>query len=72
MGFGRGRGCAGGRGFSAAGRPAWARFGAWGAAWANPDPETERQALRNQADTLEAELNRIRERLAEMETKTTA
>jgi len=82
-GFGRGRGFGGGgRGwrnrFFAAGLPGWARFGAWGAHYATPaastrpDPEMERLALRNQADALEAELNLIRKRLAEMETGSTA
>lgn len=82
MGFGRGRGFGGGRGwrngFYATGQPGWARFGAYGApygqptAWANPDPELERQALRNQAEAMEMELSQIRKRLAEMETGPTS
>ena len=77
-GFGVGRGFGGGgRGwrnrFYATGRPGWTRFGRYAALYANPmpypnaDPETEKQALRNQADILESELNLIRKRLDEME-----
>jgi hypothetical protein len=32
-----------------------------------PDPEMEKQALKAQADTLETELERIRQRLGDME-----
>ncbi len=81
-GFGFGRGFGGGRGwrnrFYATGRPGWMRFGGYAAPHTNPmpypnaDPETGKQALRNQADILESELNQIRKRLAEMETGTAA
>jgi hypothetical protein len=78
MGFGRGRGFGGGgRGrrnrFFATGQPGWMRFGAHGAPFGDPlsrqgpDPEMERQALRNQVGALESELDAIRKRLARME-----
>ncbi|HOI74823.1 MAG TPA: DUF5320 domain-containing protein [Syntrophales bacterium] len=83
MGSGRGRGFGGGgRGwrnrFFATGLPGWMRFGGYGAPsgypmfGSAPDPEMERQALRNQADAMESELNLIRRRLAEMESGTAA
>jgi hypothetical protein len=68
MGFGRGRG-GGGRGwrhmFHATGLPGWMRF----AGYAAPDPEIEKQALKHQADALQAELDLIKKRLGEIETK---
>lgn len=78
MGFGRGRWFAGGGGrgwrhcFYATGLPGWARFGAYGyGAYPmpamRPDPEMEKQALKAQADALEAELEMIRKRLGAME-----
>ncbi len=78
----RGRGFGGGgRGwrhwYYATGLPGWMRFGGgypwavpWGhpgPAYAGPDPETEKQALKNQADALQAELDFIRMRLADLE-----
>jgi len=70
MGFGRGRG-AWGRGwrnmFFATGQPGWMRFGATAAAAAASDPEMEKQALKNQADYLQSELDSIRKRLDEVE-----
>lgn len=75
LGMGR-RG--GGRGFRrmfyAAGQPGWMRFG-WNAGmpyappagW-KPDPETEKQALQNQAQALQTELEDIKKRLSEIET----
>ncbi|MBN1518314.1 DUF5320 domain-containing protein [Candidatus Sumerlaeota bacterium] len=81
MGFGRGRGFAGGGGggrgwrnmFRATGMPGWMRFGGgYAAPMATPsmDPEMEKQALKNQADALQSELELIQKRLAEMETGT--
>ena len=77
MGFGRGRGAwsrrfgGGGRGwrnmFYATGQPGWMRFGANAAQVANADPEVEKQALKNQADYLQNELDAIRKRLEEVE-----
>ena len=82
MGFGRGRG-ARGRGFGGGGRgwrhmfyatgvPGWARFGGYSAPNPQIDPETEKQALKNQADALQSELDFIRKRLSEIETGTAA
>jgi hypothetical protein len=77
MGFGMGRGFrgpgfgGGGRGwrhwFYATGLPGWMRFGAYGAPYQSPDPETEKQALKSQADALQAELELIKKRLSELE-----
>ena len=74
---GRGFG-GGGRGlrhwFYATGQPGWMRFGgypayhAFPAAYWKPDPELEKQALRNEADTLKSELEAIQKRLSEIET----
>jgi hypothetical protein len=36
-----------------------------------PDPEIEKQALRGQADALQAELDFVKKRLSKIETKTT-
>jgi hypothetical protein len=77
-GFGRGRGFFGGGGrgwrnrFYATGLPGWARYGGYGYAGfpppaVKPDPEMEKQALKAQADALEAELEMLRQRLAAVE-----
>ncbi len=77
MGYGRGRGFlgrgfGGGRGwrhwFWATGLPGWMRFGAYAAPYLQPDPEMEKQALKNEAAALESEINSIKKRLAEIET----
>ncbi len=74
MGFGRGWG----NRFFATGLTGWMQFGGYGAPYgypmsgSAPDPGMERQALRNQADVMESELNLIRKRLAEMESGTAA
>ncbi|MBU4405296.1 MAG: DUF5320 domain-containing protein [Acidobacteria bacterium] len=80
MGFGRSRGSwsrgfgGGGRGwrnmFYASGQPGWMRFGATAAPVADPDPQMEKQALKNQADYLQSELDSIRKRLEEVEKET--
>ncbi len=66
-GYGRG----GGRGhrhwFCATGTPGWMRFGGYAPPYRTPDPETEKQALRGQADAMQAELEAIKKRLAELE-----
>ncbi|HNY87925.1 MAG TPA: DUF5320 domain-containing protein [Candidatus Hydrogenedentes bacterium] len=65
MGFGRGAGCGGGRGrgrrnmFLATGLPGWQRFGAAPAV----APETETQLLREQANALTTELEKVLRRL---------
>jgi len=74
--WGRGFGF-GGRGwrnqFYATGLPAWARFGAYGAPslygepYQKPDPKMEKQALKDQAVTLQSELDIIKKRLDELE-----
>ena len=83
MGFGRGRGFGGrgfwggGRGrrnwFYATGLPGWIRFGAYGPfgpygmPYQPPDPETEKQALKNQAEALQEELELIKKRISDLE-----
>jgi hypothetical protein len=72
MGFGRGRGIGGcGRRnmFYATGLPGWQRFGEYAAAFQKPDPEMEKQALNNEAAALQTELNAVKKRLDEIETK---
>ena len=75
MSFGRGRGawswrCGGGRGwrnmFYATGQPGWMRFGA-----TPVDAEMEKQALKNQAEAMQGEMDAIRKRLEEMEKENT-
>ena len=78
MGFGRrhGGGFGGGRGrrnrFDATGLPGRMRFDEDVAPYQRPDPEMEMQALKNQADALQSELDLIRKRLSEFESGTTA
>ncbi|NLB69597.1 MAG: DUF5320 domain-containing protein [Lentisphaerae bacterium] len=64
-GFGRGMGGGFGRRnrnmFNAAGRPAWAQFGA------APAPADEKEFLKNQAEYLESEIAEIRKRLEELD-----
>jgi hypothetical protein len=75
LGFGRGRGfrgrCFGGYGlrhwFYATGLPGWMRFGGYAAPYQKPDPELEKQALKNQAEALQSELDLIKKRLDELE-----
>jgi hypothetical protein len=63
---GRGGGCGWRHWFHATGLPGWMRF----AGYAAPDPEMEKQALKNQADALQSELDLIKKRLGEIETQT--
>jgi hypothetical protein len=44
----------------------WARFGG-PAAYAAPEPETEKRFLRGQADDLQRELESVKERLRQLE-----
>jgi hypothetical protein len=77
IGFGRGRGFGGpgfgggGRGwrhwFHATGLPGWTRFGGLASPYQKPHPELEKQALKNQAEALESELDFIKKRLGEIE-----
>jgi len=78
MGFGRGYGFGGGRRcrqmFYATGPVGWMRFGGYAAPYGHPapyqkpDPALEKQVLKNQAETLQSELDFIKKRLAEVET----
>jgi hypothetical protein len=74
-GYGRGAGwgVGGGRGwrhwYYATGLPGWVRFGGmpmWGVppAYAGPTPQQEMDMLKQQAQTLKAELDAINERIA--------
>jgi hypothetical protein len=72
MGFGRGRGFGGGgRGwrhwFYATGLPGWMRSGWCGLPYQQPEPEAEKQMLKNQAEALQSELELIKRRLDELE-----
>lgn len=76
-GFGFGRG--GGRGFGgggwgrrnrfyATGVPGWMRFGGYAAPYyPAPDADTEKQALKSEADAIRSELEAVEKRLAELE-----
>ena len=74
MGFGGGRGLGGGRARQRRcfGRAGWSRFGGYETAYAvpgpyrHPDPHVEKQALASQARSLQAELDLIHKRLAEI------
>ncbi|MCX7020043.1 MAG: DUF5320 domain-containing protein [Candidatus Sumerlaeota bacterium] len=85
MGFRRGQGF-GGRGsgghgwrnmFRATGLPGWMRFGRYAAPYGDPtsyqkpDPEIEKQALQNQAEALQSDLDLVRKRLSEIEPEAT-
>jgi hypothetical protein len=80
MGIGRGRGSrgggfgGGGRGwrnrFYATGLPDRIRSGSNVTPYQTPDPETEKQMLTNQAETLRSDLDFINKRLGEIETGT--
>jgi hypothetical protein len=58
--------------YYATGLPGWMRYGPYGAPYAAPyaapDPETEKTALKNQAEALQSQLNAIQKRLDEIET----
>jgi len=84
MGFGRGRGAwctgfGGGRGrrnrFYAGGVPGWTGFPgytdpyAYPASYPRAEPEVEKKVLKSQADALQSELELIKKRLDEIETK---
>lgn len=80
IGFGRGHGFAGsGRRwrnmFHATGQPGWMRFGApygYPEPHVKPDPEFEKQELKNRAEALQTELELIKKRLGEVETGSAA
>jgi len=58
--------------FYATGQPGWVRFGGDAGSYQNPDSGMERQSLKNQAETLQSELNAIRKRLSEIKIGTAA
>ena len=73
-GLGRGFGRGLGRGFGWRGFPAWGVYGdyppryyGYGSSYGNPNPEMEKEALKNQADALQAELEAISKRIDEIE-----
>jgi len=73
--FGRGFG-GGGRGwrnmFFATGLPGWARSSGYAGLNPKANSEMEKQALKQQADALQAELDIIRKRLGEIKSETAA
>ncbi len=78
FGLGRANWGGGGRGwrnrYYATGVPGWARYGAYPppyavpGPYAEPDPDLQKQALKNQADALQAELDLVKKRLSDLET----
>jgi hypothetical protein len=64
---GGGRGCR--NQFYATGQPGWMRFGGYPGSIAEITPEQEKIVLKNQAESLQVEVDAIRKRLAELETK---
>jgi hypothetical protein len=80
MGFGRGIGFRGRRfggyglrhWFYATGLPGWMRSGGYAVPYQKPDPELEKQALKNQAEALQSELDLIKKRLDEIEAGATS
>lgn len=71
LGFGAGRGRR--MGLSAAGPAGRMRFRNFSAVpYQNPDPESVRQALKNQADSLQVELDIVKNRLQELGTEKTS
>jgi hypothetical protein len=62
--------------FYATGQPGWMRFGGYAApygypaSYQAPSPEMEKQFLKGQVDDLQAEMDAIRKRLADIETGT--
>lgn len=84
IGFGRGGGVCGqggGRGwrnmFYATGQPGWMRFGGYAAPSGDPAPyrapnsEMEKQFLKGQVDALQAEMDAVSKRLADIEAGST-
>jgi len=58
--------------YYATGQPGWMRFGAYAAPYQASDPEQEKQALKNQSEALQSEMDFIKKRLGELETGTAA
>jgi hypothetical protein len=53
--------------FHATSLPGWMRFGGNAASYQTPDPNMEKQALKNQAEALRSELDLVKKRLEELE-----
>jgi len=74
MGSRQGRGFGGGFGwrhrFYATGLPGWMRFGSYAPPNQEANLEMQKQALKNQADALQSELDIIKKRLSEIESGT--
>jgi len=70
----RDRWSAGGRGwrhrFWETGLPGWLRLGPYATPYAKRDPKVERQALKDQAEALQSELDFINKRLSDIEPET--
>jgi hypothetical protein len=58
--------------FHATGKPGWMRFDGYAAPYQKPDPNLEKQALKDQAEALQSELDFIKNRLSKIETGTAA
>jgi hypothetical protein len=64
--------------FYATGQPGWMRFGRYAAPYGypapyqTPNPEMEKQFLKGQVDALQAEMDAVRKRLADIEAGTAA
>jgi hypothetical protein len=62
--------------FYATGQPGWVRFGGYAAPYGYPapyqapNPELEKQLLRGQVDALQAEMDAVSKRLADLEAGT--
>jgi hypothetical protein len=62
--------------YYATGQPGWMRFGRYAtpygypASYQAPDPETEKQALKSQAESLQSEMDSIKKRLEDIEAGT--
>ena len=67
-GFGMGFGLGWRHWFHATGVPGWMRFGGLAPGVPQPDPELEKQELRNMAETLASELEAIKKRISQLET----
>jgi hypothetical protein len=48
------------------------RSGGYAAPYQKPDPEVEKQALKNEADALQSQLDFIKQRLGEIDSSATA
>jgi len=56
--------------YYATGLPGWARYGGYAGPYVQPDPEIQKQTLKDQADALQAELDLVKKRLSDLETGT--